>query len=234
MDRDDDSLRPPDPFIAEALAGGVDFYCFGCGYNLRGLAGDPKRCPECGEVNPVKDLIVTAEMIRRQLKRLETAPTLCIAGILVTAAGMPGLVATFTAEGPFCYGVWAIVGPFLWLCAMARFAETCQWKSGWGKALARFHLYAFYVFAVVIGAPVVLWPVLVALGNRMGSLSSIGACWVASLVSALVFGVLLRTVGPLLYHQATAGFEPLQRQVAMDLARQAHRTRIARQRRSPR
>ncbi len=26
--------------------------CEGCGYNLRGLTGDPVRCPECGLLNP--------------------------------------------------------------------------------------------------------------------------------------------------------------------------------------
>lgn len=233
MEHDDDSLRSPDPFIAEALAGTADFYCFGCGYNLRGLAGDPKRCPECGEVNPVKDLIVTAEMVRRQLQRLETAPTLCIAGLLVTAAGAVAFLTPWLGENPFGCCVWAI-GPLMWLCGMASFAESCRQQPGWRRTFARFHLYAFCLFAVVIGVPVRLWFAFVALNNRIGWLSGAGACWVASVVSLLVFLVLLRTMATPLYRRATAGFESLQRQVAVDLVRQAQRTRIARQRKSPR
>jgi hypothetical protein len=233
MEHDDDSLRSPDPFIAEALAGNADFYCFGCGYNLRGLTGDPKRCPECGEVNPVKDLIVTAEMIRRQLKRLETAPTLCIAGLLVTAVGALAFLTPWLGESPFFCCVFGF-GPIMWLCGLASFAESCQRQTGWRRTLARFHLYAFCLLAVVIGAPVGAWFALVAPSNRMGSLSAFGAWWVARLVSLLVFLVLLRTVAPPIYRRATAGFETLQRQAAVDLARKAQRSRIARQRESPR
>ena len=28
-----------------------DLYCLSCGYNVRGLTGNPIRCPECGDSN---------------------------------------------------------------------------------------------------------------------------------------------------------------------------------------
>jgi hypothetical protein len=33
-----------------------DWACLRCGYNLRGLVGDPIRCPECGHSNPLTEL----------------------------------------------------------------------------------------------------------------------------------------------------------------------------------
>ncbi|MHC4235736.1 MAG: hypothetical protein ACYSUQ_11520, partial [Planctomycetota bacterium] len=33
-----------------------DLYCLECGYNLRGIAGDPRRCPECWYANSVADM----------------------------------------------------------------------------------------------------------------------------------------------------------------------------------
>ena len=61
--------------------GGMDdpnrnLYCFGCGYNLRGLSGDPRRCPECAKLNAMVDLEVPAEMINRTLRRIQTGPAL--------------------------------------------------------------------------------------------------------------------------------------------------------------
>ena len=47
-----------------------DLYCLTCGYNLRGLSGDPVRCPECGNLNPIGDVEIPAEIITKQLRRM--------------------------------------------------------------------------------------------------------------------------------------------------------------------
>ena len=59
-----------------------DLYCLRCGYNLRGLSGDPVRCPECAFLNPLGDAEIPAALISRQLKRMETAPASCVACVL--------------------------------------------------------------------------------------------------------------------------------------------------------
>lgn len=63
----------------------VDLYCLECGYNLRGLSGDPRRCPECGYLNPVGELGLTAEAVSRQLRGFENAPMLCVVSMLCAA-----------------------------------------------------------------------------------------------------------------------------------------------------
>ena len=61
-----------------------ELYCLTCGYNLRGLSGDPVRCPECGELNDLGSVHIPANLIKRALLNMETAPTLCTACALAT------------------------------------------------------------------------------------------------------------------------------------------------------
>ena len=61
----------------------IDLYCLSCGYNLRGLSGDPINCPECGSLNPVGDVEIPAPIIAEQLRKMETSPAICLAAVLV-------------------------------------------------------------------------------------------------------------------------------------------------------
>jgi hypothetical protein len=63
-----------------------DARCVRCGYRLRGLAGDPVRCPECFFENP------SAELIRRhsdaaRLNRLRGAGDAFLLALIALAAG---------------------------------------------------------------------------------------------------------------------------------------------------
>ncbi|MHC4443198.1 MAG: hypothetical protein ACYTF1_09325 [Planctomycetota bacterium] len=69
------------------ISGDIDLYCLQCGYNLRGHTGDPRRCPECGSLNPVGDLVLPAPLIKAQLRRMETAPTLCVGASVIFLIG---------------------------------------------------------------------------------------------------------------------------------------------------
>jgi hypothetical protein len=64
---------PLDPIRTDA-SGAIDqdLYCLTCGYNLRGLSGDPLRCPECGNPNDLGTAAIPAEMIRRAMRGMET------------------------------------------------------------------------------------------------------------------------------------------------------------------
>src|SRR5437870_5646396 len=67
-----------------------DLYCLTCGYNLRGLpCVDPARCPECGEMNPLGDVLIPAEWIRTALRAMETSPTMCVACAVLFAFVAP-------------------------------------------------------------------------------------------------------------------------------------------------
>jgi len=61
----------------------LDLYCLNCGYNLRGLSGDPMSV-----------MTVPAGAVARELRRMETAPTVCVAATLAALlfAGMITLV----------------------------------------------------------------------------------------------------------------------------------------------
>ena len=47
---------PDEPTSPAVSRDDRDLYCLQCGYNLRGLSGDPRRCPECGHMNPLGDI----------------------------------------------------------------------------------------------------------------------------------------------------------------------------------
>jgi hypothetical protein len=75
-----------------------DLYCLKCGYNLRGLSGDPVRCPECGYDNPIADVEIPADLIAAQLKKMEP-------GVAVTIARTE--IRKRLARGP---GKWTLSG----------------------------------------------------------------------------------------------------------------------------
>src|SRR5262245_4320370 len=76
------------PGTGDASTSTIDVYCLSCGYNLRGLSGDPCRCPECAHLNPIGDLLVPAGVISRYLRALETWPAVGAGAALL---GLPAL-----------------------------------------------------------------------------------------------------------------------------------------------
>ena len=142
-----------------------DLYCLGCGYNLRGLSGDPLRCPECGMFNALADLEVPAAMIRRAVRRLETGPAFCTGAVVMWLCLVPVLLAGLagfrgTAPPPkeiliFLMIVIAFAAAG-WIVGVIMFRSSCGEKPGWGIALAKFHLYgagvaAFFFAAIASG-----------------------------------------------------------------------------------
>lgn len=64
--------------LAEISGLDRDVFCLQCGYNLRGLSGDPIRCPECGYNNDLGVASIPADLIRTTLHQMETYPTWCV------------------------------------------------------------------------------------------------------------------------------------------------------------
>lgn len=120
-----------------------DLFCFSCGYNLRGLSGDTCTCPECGTDNALADLRIPAKIIATRLRKMETLPTVCVAGMLGVAAGL-----TITVTGGMPCGVVLLVpSPFVWAVAAYRFGVACDFKRGWVAVLTWYHLPA----AILVG-----------------------------------------------------------------------------------
>lgn len=116
----------------------TDLYCPQCGYNLRGLSGNPVRCPECGEESDRRVIAVPAELIRPVLLKMETAPATCVgvSTIYVLVVGFP-----FALLGePVAALVLAL--PFLlaWFAAYRWTRAVFADRLGWKTIVRDFHL----------------------------------------------------------------------------------------------
>jgi hypothetical protein len=123
-----------------------DAYCPGCGYNVRGLAGDPIRCPECGNRYARAELRWPKQ--RRVMTRLERCQRNLKANAdICAAATIPGLFALLVLAlggrmlrelvAPL-----AVTSALIWLLGFALFARRCRGLRGWPRALATYHVTA--------------------------------------------------------------------------------------------
>jgi hypothetical protein len=206
------------------LSGDVDFYCLECGYNLRGLAGDPKRCPECFYANPIGDLAVTAKDINRQLRRLETGPTGCVAGLLFLAVG---LFALFVAWWPPSLLV-CTVGVVAWAAGARTFRDSCRGQAGWLWALLRFQLYGLGIIVLGLAVPAACMVAVVELLER-ANVREFVFCVVYPIVTALSFALVCRLICVPLYRLIRRELHQRQRVTAVIWARQFRRETVARQ-----
>lgn len=220
----------------------IDLYCLECGYNLRGLSGDPRRCPECGYKNPVGDLEIPAPLIARQLKQMETAPAMCLASLLLASVFAVLLLLYVWVTGVELFrmdlGIASCSLLLFLFCGIYvvnvwRFQQSCRRKQGWGVALWRYHLYGLGIIgsvlllaflAVQIGFP----PRHSLLPWRLGryQIFAFVLVW-AVIIVVIYFG------GRRAHRRAKELMEPLQRQVAVDIARQKLRERLRRGGRGP-
>ena len=191
------------PSIPEAAAT-EDLYCLYCGYNLRGLSGDPRRCPECGQSSTVAEMRIPATLIRKQAKKLETLPSLCVGamligpqvGLMLLAMRLPWAAAVTV---PAVLAAWGA-------CAWA-FASHCDYRPGWLIPLAEIHAAAF-LFVVPFGmflGGFAAWP-------------TFGWNWIS--VTAWPVGLAMLVTGGYVYRDARRRLVVLQRKAAVDLARQ--------------
>jgi hypothetical protein len=217
------SAQPGSPSPPQDL----DLYCLECGYNLRGLSGDPRRCPECFHLNPVGDAELSAEVISRQLRRMETAPALCVGSFVVGAAMAVPTIATIlearNANTSFCCGGTLLVPAIVWLGGISEFATSCMGKPGWFRVLMRYHFYGVTMAAIVVAA---------VAGIALPLFYNVRSDWQFLLIVTILIFAIVLSVPPVsrwAHRRAREGLEPLQREVAVKLARD----RIRRQLRRP-
>ena len=208
----------------------ADLYCLECGYNLRGLSGDPVRCPECGNFNPVALIEVPAEAIRRQLRRMESAPTYSVVGMLLTA--LTAIPVAFLISGEplslACPLIPLFIGLLLWIGGVARLRGSCLGKPGWLAALLRFQAVALLSIAgigAIFGGGIGLETAISGPSFQLGTLLAV------MLMSAVVVLLVVIWGFPQLHHWLKAPMERLQREVAVEIARERLRKKMHREKR---
>jgi hypothetical protein len=215
-----------------------DLYCLTCGYNLRGLSGDPVRCPECGNLNPIGDVEIPAEIITKQLRQMETSPALCVGAMVLGApfllmfaavliaplGGVPVELLAFT-------GVPALACVIAWSVGLGRFRSSCLAQRGWGRMLLAYHLWGLLLVTAVVGVMTLgVWSLspLTAVSRSLNDRLIFSA---AMIVLCVLIVLAVRAVVRPLHARLTGPMRSLQREVAVTLARDAIRRRLAQQRR---
>ncbi len=198
-----------------------DLYCLHCGYNVRGLPGDPVRCPECGNDNAINDLEVPSKLIRRALRALETGAALCGASTATLAL----FVLPFSAAAASVYldddiilYVWSFLFAVTLACAgalvagMRRFRASCGGNPQWRNALLGFVCLSCLIAALA-------WTAL-AMGVICIAMFFFGVGLprpVALLLMVVAYA--LFAAGVLIYQYARRSIHRLQRETAARLAR---------------
>lgn len=200
----------------------LDLFCLQCGYNLRGLSGDPRRCPECGYLNPLGELALPAELIRKQLRQLEGGAAGCVAAVVV------GLVALYLTLVNFACSVMLLVfSPVAWFVSARVFRESCLGRPGWKDALWRYHVYALAIVIPLLAVVLLIWslPDLVPVNMRFAFRRK--GAGLTALMWLPVFALVL-IGGPWAQRRVRAIIEPLQRDVAVKLAKMELKHRLGR------
>jgi hypothetical protein len=121
-------------------------YCLTCGYNLRGLSGDPLRCPECGNPTPASD--ATRHELERRIgaqkqarARVATGASLCAIAV-GAAVFFLGLFAVaddvFRPMRLLPYSTCAVI----WVVGALTYVFECRRLPRWLHAFAHHQAYA--------------------------------------------------------------------------------------------
>lgn len=220
----------------------IDLYCLTCGYNLRGLSGDPVRCPECGNLNPIGDVELPAELITRQLRRMDPSgsiiafvfslPFQAMFWLLVwqATAGNPGIPLLVW----LIFGIPAFALFGLGIRGLFRFRSSCLGKPGWGTVYLKYFLFGLLLVGLIAGVMTGGWLL---------------ACWLMETQADLGLQVLLLFAGLFipgslgafgaryllagLQRRLTKSMQVLQREVAVTIARDESRKRLIHRRGRP-
>ena len=111
-------------------------YCLRCGYDLTGLRGDPRVCPECGHNNLLSELTISEQAISDEARKLETIPTLGMTGAWIAGIGMVILIMGCEEVGIVLASAGLGVGA---TCAVL-FGRVCGFRPGWLAAQAWLYL----------------------------------------------------------------------------------------------
>jgi len=186
------------------------------------------------------DVAIPAALISAQLKEMETAPAMCLLCVLIGLASLGGIVwdglltPTNRSIGApllvLCAGALFVCG-LIWFIYCLSFRKSCLGKVGWSNALLRYHLFGVLTVLVTFGPlfTVITVGVRLAFSPSGLSLGVIQTLIGAVLFIAFVWGELVAICWS--YAQARLEMEPLQREVAVTLARDVLRKKLFRSKR---
>jgi hypothetical protein len=218
----------PSPYGIVTTEGGAideDIYCLDCGYNLRGLYGDPVRCPECGGLNDLGAVAIPAPMIREALGGMEAAPTQCVAFAILIST-MIGAGVSFAAMARGIKGVpsfpllFALGGTVGWWYNYRKMKVVFNDQPGWRWVLLQFHLVAL---PFILGLPALFLAIERTSYYRAGLDPVFCIFWLVAVPAVL----------PLLlvYRSARRRINVMQRDAAVRIAREQLRKTLHQQRR---
>ena len=181
-----------------------DLYCLHCGYNLRGLSGNSIRCPECGNLNDRTVIIVPASYIRHELRKMETAPSVCVGASLVAL-----LIATpmLILREPISALVVAAPFGIIWWIAYRRVQSVFNDRLGWRAVIRDFHL------ATACWVAAIFWLIFLLISLRRTTSNPI-------LYLSYVVVVGLFPLGMYIYRNAQERIDRLQRRKAVATAQE--------------
>ncbi len=218
----DNEPAPPDDLTD------VDLYCLHCGYNLRGLSGDPRRCPECGNMIPLGQGTLPEPVVATELKSMgesieRYAMPWCLGGVLAAAWGFVAALLTRNAgDYVLIAAISGIVVLGLWLFCLRAFRASCRGRRGWGALAVQYNVLGLAIIALAVAAVMpVAWTV--------GRMIPAGLPQkVAGLAVFALFVTLLGLGNRLLDRRLRRPQESLQRDIAIDRLRRRLQKRLTR------
>jgi hypothetical protein len=199
-----------------------DLYCLSCGYNVRGLTGNPVRCPECGDENERAALRLPAPLIKAALRKMETVPTACVGtAVIGYLFGSMGLLIWLLEErrvlgtraGPFVLGCLVVTGicAVLWPVACVHMRRSFDAQPGWTRVLGGFHLAGFLL---TLYYPLLLaWAMIVERVRDPSGMPPRGIGWIV-----LVLSVAAAAWGLRVYDVARRRLARMRRDAAVKIA----------------
>lgn len=183
----------------------ADLFCLTCGYNLRGLFGDPVRCPECGSTNDLGSALVPAHYIRNVLRAMEEAPAQCLCVSLFGLVIVPlVIVIPWPNFLPSLVVVPGMIAGWLWAFFHTR--RVFGGRRGWQRIVWDFHLVALLFLS--------FFP-LVWLGSMLNLHVMLRVRWSSYLWICGIVGFVLLLVGLRTYLVTRRRIAELQREEAI-------------------
>lgn len=201
----------------------IDLFCLTCGYNLRGLTGDPRRCPECGANNELCELELPAGKIAAQLKKMENS--------LSAAAALFGISGALLALGlmlvdesiSLCPLSLSGASAFFGLLSLQHFRLSCGDHPGAPAAGWRYISIALGGMAIIV-LPMAALSLWIQENDRT---DGFGFLIIFAMVAGVLTTIAILIARPL-HRRLQATIQPMQRARAVEIVREYQRNRLLR------